>query len=62
MKRCEKHPKFKGTKIPKTECACCLALYFRVKRSAPRMPIKVTKVIKSKKIYTRKNKHTKPLS
>lgn len=55
---CNRHPKYTGKKIPKYECTCCLSIYFKL-HSAPRAPIKPTKVIKDKTKYIRKTKHRK---
>lgn len=55
MMKCEKHPKYKGRKEPKSQCVDCLNIYFKLKklRSLP----KPTKVFKDKSKYTRKEKH-----
>jgi hypothetical protein len=53
--KCSKHPKYKGKKLPKTECTECLTIYLKLK--TPRLPLKPTKVFKDKSKYTRKNKH-----
>lgn len=57
MKKCEKHPKYKGKKKPKHECLACLNMYLSYQK--PRMPIKPTRVIKDKSKYNRKEKHKK---
>ena len=54
MKKCDKHPKYKGKRIPKHECTTCLEIYMAFR--APRVLPMPTKVIKSKKIYNRKKK------
>jgi hypothetical protein len=54
IKSCKKHPKYKGKKIPKYECVDCLSLYSSITINKPRVPLKPTRVIKSKKIYSRK--------
>lgn len=54
--RCSKHPKYTGKKQPTNECVECLNIYIKL-HSAPRAPIKPTKVIKDKIKYTRKSKH-----
>lgn len=58
MKKCERHPKYRGKRQPKYECLGCLSLYFKM-HSSPRAPHKPTKQISSGKIYTRKPKHRK---
>ena len=55
MKKCLKHPKYKGRNKPKHECLDCLNLYLKLQK--PRMPIMPTKVIRDKTKYTRKEKH-----
>lgn len=53
MKKCPKHPKYSGRKIPKHKCLTCLALYSLISLK-PRLTPLPTKVVKSKKIYNRK--------
>lgn len=60
MKKCTKHPKYKGTKMPKHECTQCLSLYFSL-HNKPRLLPKPTKVIKDKTKYDRKKKHKEKL-
>lgn len=52
MKKCLKHPKYKGKGKPKHECTECLSMYLALR--APRVLPKPTRVIKSKKLYNRK--------
>ena len=52
--KCQKHPKYNGRKAPKHECGECLNIYFTLKK--PRVLPMATKVVKSKKLYTRKQK------
>lgn len=56
MKLCPKHPKYRGKKQPTNDCLGCLIIwgFLGVK---PRVQHKPTKVVKSKKTYTRKRKH-----
>ena len=56
MVKCTKHPKYTGKRIPKTECTCCLTLYFQM-HDKPRAPIKPTRIIRDKTKYRRKDKH-----
>lgn len=57
---CEKHPKYKGKKLPKYECEVCASIYFTLNNpDKPRMLPKPTKVFKDKSKYTRKKKHKK---
>jgi len=56
MKKCEKHPKYKGKRKPKNECPGCLAFYLLLKNK-PRVLPMPTKVIKDKSKYNRKKKH-----
>ena len=58
MNKCIKHPKYKGKHLPKHECTECLSLYFKM-HTAPRVLPRPTKTIKSKKQYSRKDKHKK---
>ena len=58
MEKCSKHPKYNGKKVPTNECTCCLTLYFQM-HSAPRAPIKPTRVVRDKTKYRRKEKHKK---
>lgn len=58
MKKCTKHPKYTGKRQPKQQCLDCLNFYFKL-HSAPRAPIKPTRLFKDVKTYTRKNKHKK---
>lgn len=60
MEKCKKHPKYKGTKMPKHECTECLSLYFSLHKK-PRLLPKPTKVIKDKTKYDRKKKHKENL-
>jgi len=55
--KCLKHPKYKAKRAPKTLCGTCLCMYIQRKKFM-RMPIPPpTKIVKSKKSYTRKEKH-----
>ena len=56
MKKCLKHPKYKGKKTPKYECVDCLNYYYKLKTGI-RFPIKHTKTHKDKSKYKRKPKH-----
>lgn len=56
MKKCSKHPKYRGKRQPKHECLDCLNFYFK-QHTAPRAPIKHTKIFKDGKTYNRKTKH-----
>jgi len=55
--KCDKHPKYKGTKAPDNNCLTCLELYATVSLTAPRSPHKPTRSHKNKKRYSRKRKH-----
>jgi hypothetical protein len=57
MKKCTKHPKYDGKKLPKykTPCVDCLNYYNSLK--SPRVLPMPTKVYKDKSKYTRKDKH-----
>ena len=57
-KKCHKHPKYSGKKLPKYICFQCLKIYF-TRHQRPRMPIIFTKVHKNKAKYDRKEKHSK---
>lgn len=52
MKKCLKHPKYKGKGKPKHECTTCLSMYLALR--VPRMLPRPTKVIKDKTKYDRK--------
>jgi hypothetical protein len=54
--QCMKHPKYKGKRQPKYQCLGCINLYMKM-HSAPRSPHKPTKMFKTVKDYSRKNKH-----
>lgn len=59
MKTCSKHPKYKGKRLPKSECGECLAIYImmgNLLRKTIAIPTG-TKQHKDKKKYTRKTKH-----
>lgn len=58
MKKCDKHPRYRGKNKPKYKCLGCLSLYFKM-HSYPRVPHKPTKLIKSGKIYSRKKRARK---
>lgn len=51
--KCEKHPKYKGKKKPKYQCAKCLSIYLTLK-NRPRVLPMPTKVIPDKTKYNRK--------
>lgn len=60
MKRCEKHPKFKGNKTPTNQCLGCLSVYTTLKgRRVPVPP--PSKAFRDKSKYTRKDKHKKAI-
>lgn len=54
--KCSKHTKYTGRKLPKYKCYECLSYYNKL-HTAPRIEIKVTIVIDSKKTYKRKGRH-----
>ncbi len=54
--KCDKHPKYKGKKVPKYQCLVCYALYLKIKNK-PRILPMPTKIIKDKSKYNRKKKH-----
>lgn len=56
MKKCLKHPKYKGKAKP-PHCEACIKLFLSLKKL--RIPIRYEKIVKSKKEYTRKEKHKK---
>lgn len=47
MKKCEKHPKYKGKRIPSNQCEDCANFYLTLQ--TPRAPILPTKVVPDKK-------------
>ena len=59
QKTCEKHPKYKGKKLPTYLCADCFSMYMRYLANKHRSPIMPTKQHKDKTKYTRKQKHKK---
>lgn len=60
MKRCSKHPKYKGNKAPTNQCGECLSLYTALK--GHRVPIPPpNKVHRDKSKFYRKEKHKKDL-
>ena len=57
MKKCTKHPKFNGKKLPKHGCVECLNIYLKVRVFGRKLPAPPNKVHKSAKTYTRKPKY-----
>ena len=57
MKKCIKHKKFNGKKLPKYRCIECLNLYLQIRVFGRKLPTPSNKVHKSAKTYTRKEKH-----
>lgn len=53
MERCQKHKKYNGKKMPKTQCSTCLSMYLTLKNK-PRAVHKPTKMIPDKTKYNRK--------
>ena len=53
--KCQKHPKYKGSNKPKTQCVGCLAVFIGL--SSPRSGVQPTRVFKDKTKYNRKQKH-----
>jgi len=51
--KCDKHPKYKGKKIPKYQCLDCLRLYTTLHKAGRVLPMP-TKVILDKTKYNRK--------
>ena len=57
MKKCTKHPKYNGKKTPIYACMGCLNLYLNLRVFGRKLPSPSNKVHKSKKTYSRKDKH-----
>ena len=60
MEPCKKHPKYTGKRIPVKQCTECLTYYYS-KHTAPRAPIKPTRIVRDKTKYRRKEKHKKDI-
>jgi hypothetical protein len=52
--RCSKHPRYKGNRKPTNDCVECLELYLKLFK--PRVLPRASKIIKSKKVYSRKRR------
>ena len=59
ISKCDKHPKYNGSKKPRTDCDQCWKIYLKKQERKKRVPIRPTKVIPDKTKYTRKKKHKK---
>jgi len=57
MKKCDKHPKYKGKRLSKNQCTGCLALYVQMGKMIRKPLSPATRVHKDKSKYTRKRKH-----
>jgi len=55
--KCPKHPRYRGRGNP-PHCEACLKIH-QVMSQKPRMPIRLTKLIKDKTKFRRKAKHPK---
>jgi len=57
MKKCKKHPKYKGSKIPSNGCSECFNYYMSLYKGRSRLPpLPRNKVVKDKTKYNRKKK------